>query len=128
MLVPGATVADADYDANWAKIAAMGWPGLVVDEAYGGLGLSCIDLVMILGEMGRTLAPSPFLGTLFGAWAIQKGGSPRAEERSCPAWPPARRSWRSPSPRRTARPTVPCRETCHAQRGEAGITGVKIAS
>ena len=76
VLVPGATVADADYDRNWTKIAAMGWPGLMVDEAFGGLGLSCIDLAMVLGEMGRTLAPSPFLGTLFGAWAIQKGGKP----------------------------------------------------
>jgi alkylation response protein AidB-like acyl-CoA dehydrogenase len=75
VLVPGATVEDADYAMNWSKIAAMGWPGLVIDEAYDGLGLSCIDLAMILGEMGRTLAPSPFLGTLFGAWALQKGGS-----------------------------------------------------
>ena len=72
VLVPGATVADADYDASWAKIVAMGWQGLVIDETYDGLGLSCIDLAMILGEMGRSLAPSPFLGTLFGTWAIQK--------------------------------------------------------
>jgi len=84
VLVPGATVADADYDRNWTKIAAMGWPGLVVDEAFGGLGLSCIDLAMILGEMGRTLAPSPFLGTLFGTWAVQKGGSPEQKERLLP--------------------------------------------
>ena len=84
VLVPGATVADADYDRNWTKIAAMGWPGLVVDEAFGGLGLSCIDLAMILGEMGRTLAPSPFLGTLFGAWAVQKGGSQEQKERLLP--------------------------------------------
>ena len=75
VLVPGATVADAGYDANWSKIAAMGWPGLAIDEAYDGLGLSCIDLAMILGEMGRLLTPSPFLGTLFGAWAVQRGGS-----------------------------------------------------
>ena len=54
VLVPGATVEDADYAVNWGKIAAMGWPGLVIDEAYDGLGLSCIDLAMILGEMGRT--------------------------------------------------------------------------
>ncbi len=84
VLVPGATVADADYERNWAKIAAMGWQGLVIDEAFGGLGLSCIDLAMILGEMGRTLAPSPFLGTLFGAWAIQKGGTPEQKERLLP--------------------------------------------
>jgi alkylation response protein AidB-like acyl-CoA dehydrogenase len=75
VLVPGATVADADYAGNFSKIAALGWQGLVIDEAFGGLGLSCIDLAMILGEMGRALAPSPFLGTLLGTWALQKGGS-----------------------------------------------------
>ena len=73
--VPGATVADASYEANWTKIVSMGWQGLVIDEAHGGLGLSCIDLAMILGEMGRMLVPSPFLGTLFGSWALHKGGS-----------------------------------------------------
>jgi alkylation response protein AidB-like acyl-CoA dehydrogenase len=76
ILVPGATVDDAGYDANWRKIAEMGWPGLVIDEADGGSALSCIELAMILGEMGRSLTPSPFLGTLFGTWAVQKGGSP----------------------------------------------------
>jgi acyl-CoA dehydrogenase len=84
VLVPGATVADADYAGNWTKIAAMGWQALVIDEAFDGLGLSCIDLAMILGEMGRTLAPSPFLGTLFGAWAIHKGGTPKQKERLLP--------------------------------------------
>jgi acyl-CoA dehydrogenase len=39
---------------------------------------------MILGEMGRTLAPSPFLGTLFGTWAIQRGGTPVQKQRLLP--------------------------------------------
>jgi alkylation response protein AidB-like acyl-CoA dehydrogenase len=82
--VPGATVADTDYAGNWRRIAAMGWQGLVIDEAYGGLGLSCIDLAMILGELGRSLAPSPFLGTLFGAWAVQKGGTVAQKQRLLP--------------------------------------------
>src|SRR5260370_30097094 len=63
----------------------MGWQALVIDEAFGGLGLSCIDLAMILGEMGRTLAPSPFLGTLFGTWAVQKGGSEDQKRKLLPA-------------------------------------------
>ncbi len=84
VLVPGATVADADYAGNWAKIKPLGWQGLVVAEEFGGLGLSCVDLVMILGEMGRTLAPSPFLGTLFGTWAVQKGGSDEQMKRLLP--------------------------------------------
>ena len=70
VLVPGATIEDAGYDANWERIVAMGWPALVIGEEHGGLGLSCIDLAMILGEMARCLAPSPFLGTLLGTWEI----------------------------------------------------------
>jgi len=84
VLVPGATVEDASYDANWEKIAAMGWPALIISEEYGGLELSCIDLAMILGEMGRCLAPSPFLGTLLGTWAIARAGSAEQKGRLLP--------------------------------------------
>ena len=44
-------------------------------EAYGGLGMDYLDLVMIVSEMGRTLAPSPFFGNLAGTWAIERCGS-----------------------------------------------------
>jgi alkylation response protein AidB-like acyl-CoA dehydrogenase len=74
LLVPGATVRDAGYAENWAKIAQMGWSGLLIPEEFGGAGLNCIDLVMIVEELGRTLAPSPFLGTLLGTLALIKGG------------------------------------------------------
>jgi len=84
VLVPGATVEDASYDANWEKIVAMGWPALIISEEHGGLGLSCIDLAMILGEMGRCLAPSPFLGTLLGTWAIARAGSAEQKGRLLP--------------------------------------------
>ncbi|MGE0828078.1 MAG: acyl-CoA dehydrogenase family protein, partial [Hyphomonadaceae bacterium] len=59
----------------WKKIVEMGWPGMVIPEAYGGLGMSYIDMVMIVGEMGRTLAPAPLFGTLAGAWAIEAAGT-----------------------------------------------------
>ena len=62
----------------------LGWPGLVVPEAYGGLGLSCLDLVMVAGEIGRTLAPMPLFGALAGTWAILKGGSEPQKQRLLP--------------------------------------------
>ena len=62
-------------DGLWPSIQALGWPGLVVPEAYGGLGMDYLDLVMIVSEMGRTLAPSPFFGNLAGTWAIERCGS-----------------------------------------------------
>ena len=82
LLTPGATVRDAGYAANWTKIAEMGWPGLPIPEEYGGAGLSCIDLVMIVEELGRTLTLSPFLGTLLGTLAVMKGGDAELKSRS----------------------------------------------
>ena len=90
MLVPGATVEDAGYDANWEKIVAMGWPGLIIDEEHGGLGLSCIDLAMILGEMGRVSGAEPVPRHPARDWAIRTRRLGGAEEaRCCRASPPA---------------------------------------
>ncbi|KCZ58375.1 acyl-CoA dehydrogenase family protein [Hyphomonas chukchiensis] len=75
LLTHGRTVMDADYDGLWRKIVELGWPGIVIPEQYGGLGMDYIDLIMIIGEIGRTLAPVPMFGTLAGAWAVEKAGS-----------------------------------------------------
>jgi alkylation response protein AidB-like acyl-CoA dehydrogenase len=75
LLKPGATARDADYDGLWEKIVNLGWPGMAVPEAYGGLGLDYVALIMVVGEMGRTLAPAPLFGTLAGVWAILAAGS-----------------------------------------------------
>jgi alkylation response protein AidB-like acyl-CoA dehydrogenase len=126
VLVPGATVEDADYAANWSKIAAMGWPGLVIDEAYDGLGLSCIDLAMILGEMGRTLAPSPFLGTLFGAWALQKGGSETQKKELLPGVAAGSTKLALAVAEASGAVDGPCREAAaRKQGGSWRLTGAK---
>jgi alkylation response protein AidB-like acyl-CoA dehydrogenase len=75
LLRPHATVEAADYNETWRKLVALGWPGLIVPEVYGGSGMSCLDLTMIVSEMGRTLAPAPLFGTLAGTWAVLRGGS-----------------------------------------------------
>jgi acyl-CoA dehydrogenase len=124
--VPGATVADADYEANWRKIVAMGWPALVIDEAHGGLALSCIELAMILGEMGRTLAPSPFLGTLFGTWAVQKGGSLAQQQNILPAVAAGTQKLALAIAESTGSVDGPCREATARRHGAAWrLTGVK---
>ncbi|MBY8824312.1 acyl-CoA dehydrogenase family protein [Sphingomonas colocasiae] len=74
LLVPGATVEQAGYGPLWTKAAGLGWPGMVVPEAYGGLGMDYLDLIMVIGEAGRTLASMPLFGTLAGSWAIEAGG------------------------------------------------------
>jgi alkylation response protein AidB-like acyl-CoA dehydrogenase len=84
LLVPGATVRDAGYADNWAKIGQMGWAGLMIPEEFGGAGLGCIDLIMIVEELGRRLTPSPFLGTLLGTLAVMKGGDVALQTRILP--------------------------------------------
>jgi alkylation response protein AidB-like acyl-CoA dehydrogenase len=64
------------YDPElWKKMASLGWTGLVVPEAYGGAGLSYVDLVLVLEEMGRVMLPSPFIWTVMAAEAIRRAGS-----------------------------------------------------
>ena len=51
-------------DELWRQMAALGWPGLVFPERYGGTGGDFLDLAVLLEEMGRSLAPSPFFSTV----------------------------------------------------------------
>lgn len=46
-----------------AKMATMGWTGLVIPEAHGGLGLSMLDLAVLSEEMGRAVLPGPFFSS-----------------------------------------------------------------
>ncbi len=54
------------YDkALWAGLAEMGFLGIVIPEAHGGLGLGYLELCVIAEEMGRALAPVPFSSSVF---------------------------------------------------------------
>jgi alkylation response protein AidB-like acyl-CoA dehydrogenase len=61
--------------ALWKKMAELGWLGLIIPEQYGGGGLSYVDLVMIMEEMGRVMLPSPFIWTVMVAEAIKRAGN-----------------------------------------------------
>jgi alkylation response protein AidB-like acyl-CoA dehydrogenase len=50
-------------DELWERIAEMGWPGLLVHEAHGGLGLGLVDMVVLMEEMGRLPLPGPFFSS-----------------------------------------------------------------
>jgi alkylation response protein AidB-like acyl-CoA dehydrogenase len=47
--------------ALWKQMAEMGFTGLLVPEADGGLGLGHVEAGIVLEEIGRNLTPSPFL-------------------------------------------------------------------
>ena len=65
------------YDeALWKAVAAQGWLGTAIPEAYGGLGLGGVELCAIAEELGRSLAPIPFASTAyFLAEALMVAGS-----------------------------------------------------
>lgn len=47
----------------WASMAEMGWCGVAIDEAHGGVELGYTAAGLLLKEMGRTLTSSPFLAS-----------------------------------------------------------------
>ena len=46
-----------------AKMTKQGWTGILVPKANGGLGLGMLDAAVLLTELGRFLAPCPFLSS-----------------------------------------------------------------
>ena len=50
-------------DEVWDKLAELGWPGLLVPETNGGLGLGLVDMAVVMEEMGRLPLPGPFFSS-----------------------------------------------------------------
>ncbi|MBM3659830.1 MAG: acyl-CoA dehydrogenase [Actinobacteria bacterium] len=47
----------------WAKLADAGILGVAVPEAHGGLGYGFLEVALVLEQVGRTVAPVPFLAS-----------------------------------------------------------------
>jgi alkylation response protein AidB-like acyl-CoA dehydrogenase len=58
----------------WKQMVELGWLGLALPERAGGSGLSLVELSIVLEELGRCLAPVPFLPTSIAAAAIDVAG------------------------------------------------------
>jgi alkylation response protein AidB-like acyl-CoA dehydrogenase len=63
----------------WKQFADMGFTGILIDEAQGGLGLGNVEAGIVLEEIGRNLSPSPFLSTAVAAVEALKG-TPHADK------------------------------------------------
>jgi alkylation response protein AidB-like acyl-CoA dehydrogenase len=60
----------------WHEMAALGWAGFLVPEAYGGSEFGLVGLGLVLEQAGHTLAATPLISTaLIGASALVLGGS-----------------------------------------------------
>jgi len=62
--------------ATWSAIGEMGWAGIVVPEAYGGVDMGYLTCGVVLEELGRQLTASPLLASgVAAAGAFVLGGS-----------------------------------------------------
>jgi len=59
----GGTSPSAVHTPRWNALADMGVVGLTIPELHGGLGLTDLDLVLLLEEAGRAALPEPILET-----------------------------------------------------------------
>jgi len=68
----------------WSEMADLGWLGIHLPEAYGGSGAGLLELVVVLDELGRQVAPGPFLSTVLVSAVIDQCGTAEQKERLLP--------------------------------------------
>jgi 3-oxocholest-4-en-26-oyl-CoA dehydrogenase beta subunit len=68
---------DFTYSGDiWKEMASLGWMGLPFSDKYGGAGMTFLDLAILLEEMGRTCAISPyFSAVVLGGYPVYLFGS-----------------------------------------------------
>lgn len=68
----------------WPNLVELGWLGLHIDEEYGGSGFGLPELVVVVEELGRAVAPGPFVPTVIASAVIAKNGTAEQKSRLLP--------------------------------------------
>jgi alkylation response protein AidB-like acyl-CoA dehydrogenase len=111
--------------ALMTQLAQLGWLGIAIPEEFGGSGLGVLELVMAAEEIGRVLAPVPFVSSICGtADLILRQGSAEQKAR----WLPLLASSDAVGTLAFAEKPGPLDATALATRWSGGkVSGVKIA-
>jgi len=74
---------DTAYDAAlWSKLTDQGYTGIIFPEAYSGVGLGKVELMLLMEEAGRALLPGPFFSTVVLAGSVLEAvGTPASKEK-----------------------------------------------
>src|SRR2546425_1108433 len=67
---------DVTMPPFWDDMVNLGWLGLHLPEEVGGSGYGFPELVLVVQELGRSLAPGPFLPTVIGSAVVGMAGTP----------------------------------------------------
>lgn len=75
------------YDQQlWATLCGeIGVAGLAIPDEFGGVGAGMAELAVVFEELGRTLTPSPLLGSVLAAQAVLETGDEAACGRRLPS-------------------------------------------
>jgi alkylation response protein AidB-like acyl-CoA dehydrogenase len=102
----------------WAEMTDLGWAAILVPEEYGGLGYGYTGLGLVLEETGRTLTPSPLLGTaLTAVAALNLAGTAEQCAAVLPGIAAGQRIL-----------SLACDETSRHRPGQIATAAVKLAS
>jgi alkylation response protein AidB-like acyl-CoA dehydrogenase len=74
------TAAEPGFDeALWGRLAEMGVLGLPFPEEHGGMGAGLVEVGIVAAELGRVLAPEPFLTSVVLAGGLVAAVAPREQ-------------------------------------------------
>ena len=69
-------------DKLWGSMVALDWPALAIAEEDGGIGLSFVEMAVVVEELGRAIAPGPLLATVTQfAPMVREVGTPEQRRR-----------------------------------------------
>ena len=111
----------------WRKMAEQGWHGLIIPEAYGGVGMTFMDLVILIEEFGRALVPGPFIPTCQAALVLLEAASEEQKQRYLPSIAAGEQIWTLAFTEPSARFDAEGVELTATRRGENFIlNGTKV--
>ena len=68
----------------WKDAVGLGWFGLHLSEEYGGSGYSLQELAVVVEELGRAIAPVPFVPTVIASALVAAVGDDVLKKRLLP--------------------------------------------
>ncbi|BAX91630.1 acyl-CoA dehydrogenase [Mycobacterium shigaense] len=75
---------DESRPGFWQQLVELGWLGLHIDEEHGGSGFGLPELVVVVEELGRAVAPGPFVPTVIASAVIAKDAAGEQKSRLLP--------------------------------------------
>lgn len=119
--VRAASEGERGYDeAVWTRIASeLGWCGIAVPEADGGLGLGAVELALVQEQAGRHLLCAPFFSSAcLATTLLLEVGDADAQAESLPILAAGAERWSAPLPSDAA--AFLAGPALHAVRSDAG--------